>query len=164
MKIFLIAAVTADGFIAKNESHAATWTSKADKAFFKEATKRAGCVVMGSKTYETINRPLPDRRTIVLSRSKTYEGVETSTESPTDLVSRLEREGVRELAICGGSHIYSSFMKADLVNTAYITVEPLFFGQGVSLFSEVIDARLELKEARPLDGGAVLLEYSVIKS
>ena len=34
MKIFIIAALSADGFIAKDARHAATWTSKEDKQFF----------------------------------------------------------------------------------------------------------------------------------
>ncbi|MBX4209187.1 dihydrofolate reductase family protein [Candidatus Parcubacteria bacterium] len=163
MKIFIIAAVTADGFIAKNENHAASWTSKADKNFFKETTKRAGVIVMGSRTYETIGKPLPGRRNIVLSRTKKFEGVEVSAESPTELASRLEKEGVKEIAICGGASVYTEFMKAGLVDALYLTVEPILFGAGMTMFREPIDAKLELKEARPIGDGAVVLEYIVIR-
>lgn len=166
MKTFLIAALSADGFIAKGHDHNTTWTSKADKNFFKEMTKRAGVIVMGSKTFETIGRALPDRRNIVLSRTKKYEGItgiEISAESPRELVARLEREGVRELAICGGAGIYTSFMKEGLVDTLYITVEPILFGQGLSLLNENMETKLELKETRPIGDGSVVLEYKVIK-
>jgi dihydrofolate reductase len=165
MKIFCIAAITADGFIARDDRQAAMWTSKADKTFFREMTKKAGVIVMGSKTFETIGSALPDRRNIILSRTKTYDvaGVETSSESPTDLVARLEKEGVKELAICGGSAIYTAFLKAGLVSTLYITVESLLFGSGVTLFNENLDMKIALKEARPIGDGAVVLQYDVIQ-
>lgn len=166
MKTFIIVAMTADGFIAKGHDHVTTWTSKADKNFFKEKTKEAGVIVMGSKTFETIGRALPGRRNIVLSRTKKFDdidGIETSAESPGELVARLEREGVRELAVCGGAGIYTSFIKQGLIDTLYITVEPILFGQGLSLFNESLGAKLELRETRSLGDGAVLLEYTVIK-
>lgn len=163
MKIFIIAALTADGFIAKNSAHGASWTSKADKEFFKEATKRAGVVVMGSKTYETIGKPLPGRRTIVLSRSKKFEGIEMSSETPRELAARLENEGLRELAVCGGSAVYTEFMESGLVDALYLTIEPVMFGAGIGLFNKNLDVSLELVSSRPLEGGAVLLEYRLKK-
>ncbi|HEU5114373.1 MAG TPA: dihydrofolate reductase family protein [Candidatus Paceibacterota bacterium] len=163
MKIFAIAAVTADGFIARDDKHAATWTSKEDKTFFREVTKRAGVMVMGSKTYETIGRPLPDRRNIVMSRSKTYEGVEMTKESPAELVARLEKEGVTELAVVGGAHVYTSFIKAGLVDTLYLTVEPHLFGAGVGFLNESVDVKLSFVSAKPLGSRSVVLEYAVVK-
>ncbi len=166
MKTFIIAALTADGFIAKGHDHVTTWTSKADKIFFKETTQRAGVMVMGSKTFETIGRALPGRRNIVLSGTKKFGGIygiETSAESPRELVERLRREGVQELAICGGAGVYTSFMKEGLIDTLYITVEPILFGRGLCLFNENLEVKLELKETRPIGDGAVLLEYTVIK-
>ena len=60
MKVFIIAAISADGFIAKDPKEPSTsWTSLVDKKHFSEITKRAGTVVMGAKTYETIGKALP---------------------------------------------------------------------------------------------------------
>ena len=117
MHIFLIAAITADGYIAKNATQISTsWTSKEDTKFFAERTKQAGVVVMGAHTYQTIGRALPDRRTIVYS-SEPIEtpGVEITTLSPRELVQKLESEGVRELAICGGATVYTMFLEAKLI-------------------------------------------------
>ncbi|HVT75126.1 MAG TPA: dihydrofolate reductase family protein [Candidatus Paceibacterota bacterium] len=164
MKVSLIAAITADGFIEREGEKGAEWTSRSDKRFFKEITKRAGIIVMGSKTYASIGRALPDRHTIVLSRSQRFEGVETTAESPVELVRRLEKEGAPELVVCGGSSVYTSFMKAGLVDTLYLTLEPVVFGKGIPLFAEAVDLNLELREARPIGDGAVVLEYSVAKS
>src|SRR3990167_7337399 len=106
IKAFLIAAVTADGFIARDEKHSAFWTSKEDKKRFVELTKRAGVVVMGSTTYATLPRALKERTNIVYSRSKSFEGAETTQKSPVDLLSDLESRGFKEAAICGGASIY----------------------------------------------------------
>src|SRR3989344_1882241 len=127
IKTFLIAAITADGFIAKNSAHNPSWTGKEDKKFFVERTKQAGVVIMGSKTFEVMGRPLKDRLNIVYSRdtNKKYEGVEVTNKPPEELLADLEARGYKEAAICGGSNIYTMFLKAGLLDTLYITIEPL---------------------------------------
>ncbi|NDE68363.1 dihydrofolate reductase, partial [bacterium] len=73
MTTFIIAALTADGFIARDAGHSPfNWTSKEDKARFIHLTKEAGVVVLGSATFATFPKPLKDRRNIVYTRSKTY--------------------------------------------------------------------------------------------
>lgn len=161
MKTFIIAALSADGYIAKDESHPAFWTSKEDKRRFVELTKRAGVVVMGSTTYKTLPRPLKERVNIVYSRSKTFEGAETTQKSPADLLKELEDRGFKEVAICGGSHIYAMFMKACLVDKIYLTIEPILFGKGIRLFNEDILDHLKLEACGQTESGAILLEYSV---
>lgn len=161
-KAFIIAAVSADGFIAKDEKHPAYWTSKEDKKRFVELTKRAGVVVMGSSTFATLNRPLADRQMIVYSRSpKHFEGAETTSDDPKILMKKLFAKGVKEVAICGGSHIYTLFMKSQVVDKIYLTVEPIFFGKGISLFNEQLNFHLKLVKAEQAESGAVLLEYDV---
>ncbi len=163
MKTFIIAGITADGFIAKDAHHSASWTSKADKEHFKELTKKAGVMVMGRNTFETIGKALPGRRTIVLSRTKTFEDVETTDETPEKLVERLEQEGVQELAICGGTAIYSAFMKSNLVDKIYLTIEPLLFGQGLTLFNTNLEHKLKLESNTKIGDNSIVLEYSIIK-
>lgn len=163
IKVFIVAAVTADGFIAKDSQHSSfNWTSKADKNRFVELTKKAGVVVMGSSTYQTIGRPLKDRINIVYSKSKTFEGAETTQKNPLELLNELEGRGIKEVAICGGSQIYTMFLKAGVVDTVYLTIEPVFFGKGISLFSDDLKYHLKLKNAQTSESsGALLLEYSV---
>lgn len=162
IKVFIIAAVTADGFIAKDTNHPAMWTSKADKKRFIELTKRAGVVVMGATTYKTIGRPLKERVNIIYSKNQNFEGVEMTQDEPNDLLRKLEERGFKEVAICGGSHIYTKFMKASVVDTIYLTVEPIMFGKGISIFNEELHYHLNLKSAQTSEShGSLLLEYSV---
>ena len=75
MSVFIIASVSADGYIASKESETSTnWTSSEDTQFFRQKTKEAGVVIMGRTTYETIPtkyRPLKDRLNIVYTSNTT---------------------------------------------------------------------------------------------
>lgn len=154
--------MTADGFIAKDSQHSPmNWTSKDDKKRFIELTKRASVVVMGSATYKTIGKPLKDRTNIVYTKSQTFEGVETTQKSPVELLQELESRGFKEVAICGGSQIYSMFMKAGVVDRLYLTVEPFIFGKGIKLFDEPMLYHLKLEGSGQAENGALLLEYKV---
>ena len=162
---FIIAAISLDGFISPLEhTNSMNWTSGADKDFFKQKTKEAGVIVMGRTTFETIGKALPDRRTIVYtSKPLDIEGVETTELKPEDLLSKLEQEGHTEVAICGGSSIYSLFFQASCVSKLYITVEPVLFGSGIPLFTNIDQTNLELVSSTPLGKDAIVLEYNVKK-
>lgn len=164
MKTFIIAALTADGFIAKSSSHLANWTSKEDKDFFTKLTKKAGVIVMGLNTYKTIGRPLPQRQNIVYAPlTERISGVEITQRDPKELLDRFERQGQKEIAIIGGANIYTQFLKAGLIDEIYLTIEPLMFGQGMNLLAEELDVKLELKNTKKINDNAVLLRYKVIK-
>ncbi len=166
MNVILIAAITADGFIGRSSGHAADWTSKEDKQLFVKVTKEAGTIIMGSKTFETIGRALPDRRMIVLtSRPDEYtaDDVEFTNEPPKILMTRLESEGIKSLVVCGGAQIYHAFMEANLVDELYLTVEPVLFGTGVTLFAGELDSKLQLTETQKLNENVVLLRYKILR-
>ena len=163
IKVFLIAAVSADGFIAKDSQHSPMyWSSKADKKRFIELTKKAGVVVMGSSTYKTIGQPLKERLNIVYSKNQSFPDVEMTQKSPNELITDLENRGFKEVAICGGSHIYTMFMKAGLIDTVYLTIEPVLFGKGVTIFNDDLHFSLKLLSSQVSEtSGSLLLEYKV---
>ncbi len=167
MKVFIIAAITADGFIGRDSGHSADWTGKADKKVFVRLTKEAGVMVMGSKTFATIGRALPGRRTIVYTsrpEKLKVEGVEATNEPPKVLLARLEKEGAQAVAICGGATIYDLFMREGLVDELYLTVVPIVFGSGVTLFASEQTVNLELLNLTALEDGAILLHYAAKKT
>nr|AIA15290.1 RibD C-terminal domain protein [uncultured bacterium] len=171
MHVFLIAAMTADGFIGQ-DSHQSSmkWTSAEDKKWFGARTKQARVVVMGNSTFATVGRALPERLTVIYTKDPT-EKPETDTTQirytnvePVELLKQLEQEGYSEIAICGGSSIYYLFANAGLIDTLYLTVEPKAFGKGVPLFSGPLDLNLQLKKMENLSPQTLLLEYSVVKN
>jgi dihydrofolate reductase len=178
MHTFIIAALSADGFLADQKDQKSTsWTSKEDFQFFVKRTKQARVCVMGSRTYKTIGHPLKDRLTIVYTtHPEDIEGSQplpstihhqsftipyTTSLPPNQLVTQLSN-GYSELAICGGSHINSLFLQANLVNTLYLTYEPILFGQGIPLLSQPATQNLKLKKTTPLSDQTILLEYQVV--
>jgi len=86
------------------------WHLPDDLAFFKRTTT-GHPIVMGRKTFESIGRPLPKRRNIVLTRDAGWSapGVEV-IHRPQDL-ERLPDLGGR-VFIIGGAGIYSAFLPA----------------------------------------------------
>lgn len=93
------------------------WHLPADLAYFKKTTLGKP-IIMGRKTYESIGRPLPGRKNIVISRDKNYsaEGIETvtSVEEALALVSEVE-----EVMVIGGGAIYQHCLPA--AQRLYIT-------------------------------------------
>lgn len=161
MKVFIVAAITVDGFIARDPHEFPDWTSKEDKKSFVQLTRDA-VLIFGGNTFRAIGRPLPNRRNIVYTRHElNIDGVETTQESPQVLIAQLKKEGHSSVAICGGSTMYSMFLEADLVDEMYLTVEPLLFGSGVPLLSDATDTRLELLEQTLLNSDTILLHYKV---
>ncbi|MBR9981310.1 MAG: dihydrofolate reductase [Desulfatitalea sp.] len=163
MKITLIMAMTADGKIARHNTHYPDWTGKADKKMFKQLTTAAGVVIMGSRTYGTIGKPLPQRLNWVMTRSPqryaSSEHLVFSDDPPTVIVDKLVARGYSAAALTGGATINSLFARARLIDDLVLTVTPKLFGQGLSLFAEPVDADLELLSHRELEPGILVLHY-----
>lgn len=181
MYIFLIAAISLDGFIAQRLDQPSTdWTSAEDKQHFHATTKEAGAIVMGKTTFDTIGFPLPGRLNIVYSNDAQEKLVDkyqltaqqavddvlrVTSQEPIKLVEQLESEGTKQLAICGGSSIYTQFMQSGVVNKVLLTVEPIVFGDGIKLFNQPVEQKLQLISSKKLNQrGSLLLEYECLKS
>lgn len=105
MKLTGIVAMTPDRVIGRDGT--LPWHLPEDLAFFKKTTS-GHPIVMGRKTYDSIGRPLPKRRNIVVTRDPAWSagGVEV-IHSPQEL-SGLDLSG--EVFIIGGSRIYEAFL------------------------------------------------------
>jgi len=158
MKVFCIAALSADGFIAKNAEDTLEWRSLEDKRFFREKTMEAGVVVMGKNTYESIGKSLKGRLNLVYSLEP-IEGVETTQKEPRELLSELEKRGYEQVAVIGGSSVYTQFLQARVVDTLYLTYESILLGRGVKLLNEEMELKLELVSSKKLGEQSVLFEY-----
>lgn len=116
--ISLIVAVAENGVIGKNNQ--LPWHLPADLAFFKKVTK-GHTVIMGRKTAESIGKPLPGRRNIVITRSASLAlpvGFEycQSLEAAFSLLQTEE-----EHFIIGGAGLFKEAFSRNLPNRLYIT-------------------------------------------
>lgn len=163
-KTIAIAAITVDGKIARNSHELVRWTSKEDKEFFRAETARIGVMILGSSTYATFPAPLPRRLHIVMTRDVSKRQniknqVEFTSDSPQSILESLTARGFKEVVIAGGSSIYTLYAKEKLLDELWITIEPRAFGEGIALFSEMLDLKLELHNHRFLNKHSVLLQY-----
>lgn len=84
------------------------WRLPEDLAFFKRTTS-GHPIIMGRKTFDSIGRPLPNRRNIVVTRNPdwTQEGVERAG----SLEEAVQLAGDGELFVIGGAQIYVDAIK-----------------------------------------------------
>ncbi len=172
MKLILMMAMTLDGVIAKSKNQNADWTTKADKKVFVAETKKHGAIIMGDTTFAAMGqKALPGRLNLILSlEPEKYAKLQQPGEleflkaQPSEVVSYLESKGYQSAILGGGARTNSFFLKANLVDEIYITVEPKIFGTGMNFTEgQDLDINLELISAEPIGDQAVQLKYKVIK-
>lgn len=165
MKVIAVMAMTVDGKIAINEKHFPDWTGKADKQLFKQRSMKAGALIMGSKTFDTIGKPLPNRKNIVMTRNplrrSSWENLVFCSNPPQEILEKLDADGFQEVILAGGASVNTLFAKAGLIDELILTYAPKIFGRGVSLFSEPVRIDLNLKELKLIEKEIIFAHYEV---
>ena len=167
MEVILLMASTVDGLIARNSSQIVDWTGKADKKYYVEVTKKAGVMIMGSKTYDTIGKPLPGRLNVVMTRDKSRQSDQDNLiftdQPPAKILEDLELKGYTSVALVGGATVNTLFIRDNLITQIHLTVVPRLFGSGLSLFAPPLelDLGLSLESTKDLGDGHILLIYHV---
>ena len=92
------------------------WHFPEDLKFFKETTS-GGTILMGRKTFDSIGKPLPKRRNLVLSRSmEPREGVEI-IRSLEELGSLFQPED--QVFVIGGAEVFKMLLPG--LDALYVT-------------------------------------------
>lgn len=127
--IGLIVARSKNNVIGKNGE--IPWKIKGEQKQFKELTT-GKIVIMGRKSYEEIGHPLPNRKNIVVSKTKNFVGDNLVTvASLQEAITISEGD---EVYIAGG---YGLFKEAlPLVNKMYITEIDTIVDDGDVFFPE----------------------------
>lgn len=115
--ISLVVAAAENNAIGKNNQ--LLWHLPNDLKFFKNTTW-AGVVIMGRKTFESVNKPLPGRLNIVVTSNKDWQAdgvmVATNLQQAVELATK---ENFKKIFIIGGGEIYKQSMV--IADTIYIT-------------------------------------------
>ena len=95
------------------------WHLPADLKRFKKVTT-GHTIIMGRNTFESIGRPLPNRRSIIITRNKNYQ------QSGCEVVNSLEEameliKDDKNAFIIGGAQIYKEALQKELVDQLDIT-------------------------------------------
>jgi dihydrofolate reductase len=104
--ITLIAARARNGVIGRNNQM--PWKIPGEQAYFKRMTMDSP-IVMGRKTWESIGRPLPGRRNIVVTRDRGYTAAGVSVVRSLDDALSLAGDA-EQIFIIGGAQLYAAAM------------------------------------------------------
>ncbi|MFA6514914.1 MAG: dihydrofolate reductase [Candidatus Paceibacterota bacterium] len=141
MILSIISAIGKNNEIGK--SNALLWDLPADMKHFRETTS-GHAVIMGQKTFESIGRPLPNRRNIILTKDENFkqEGIEIVYSIP-ELMELLDKKTSKdeEGFIIGGGQIYRLFM--DVADRLYITHVEESFPDADTFFPEIDTTKWE---------------------
>ncbi len=104
-EVVLVAAVARNGVIGRDGQMA--WHIPGEQKVFKAVTM-GHPMVMGRRTFESIGRPLPGRRSIVVTRDPGWSAPGVEVES--SLAAALERAGTPTVMVVGGGQLYALAM------------------------------------------------------
>jgi dihydrofolate reductase len=117
MSISLIVAASENNAIGKNNQ--LLWHLPNDLKFFKNTTWGMP-VIMGRKTFEAVNKPLPGRFNIVITRQDGWkaDGVLVAKDL-NDALQKATETNCKEIFIIGGGEIYKQSM--EMADKIYLT-------------------------------------------
>ena len=118
MNVSIIAALDQAGGIGKNNK--LPWKLKDDQKRFKRLTM-GHYIIMGRKTFESIGKPLPGRKSIIITKDKAYscQGCLISC-SIDNALSIARDDNESEAFMIGGGEIFSQSMQ--IANRMYLTI------------------------------------------
>jgi dihydrofolate reductase len=115
MTVSIVVAISENHAIGKDNK--LLWHLPKDLKHFKEITT-GGTVIMGRKTYDSVGRPLPNRRNIVITRQQIeIPGCEVVNSIEAALALCRDTD---EVFIVGGAEIYKLAMH--LTDRIYLTI------------------------------------------
>lgn len=114
MTISIIAAIGRNRVIGAGNS--LPWKFSADMKHFRELTI-GKTLIMGSRTYDSIGKPLPGRKIIVLTNNKDYKA--PGCQVAFSIKEALGMVKDEEVIIAGGASIYKQFL--EIADKMYLT-------------------------------------------
>ena len=115
--VSLLVAADENNVIGKNNE--LPWHLPNDLKYFKNQTWGMP-ILMGRKTFDSIGKPLPGRKSIVITRNQnwSYPNVEV-VHSTGEAIVKAKEYGAKEIFVIGGAEIFTSSF--DLAKRIYLT-------------------------------------------
>lgn len=173
-KVILYIAMSLDGYIAtKNDSidFLSIVEQEGEDYGYNDFMKTIDTIILGRKTYQKISDmgasyPL-DKSVYVITRTEkeAFKNVVFYTENIKTLIENLKRENIesknqKNIFCDGGAEIVNELLKENLIDEFYISIIPIFLGDGISLFkNNRPPLNLKLIESKSFEKGLVQLHY-----
>jgi dihydrofolate reductase len=173
MKVVLVFVSTLNGKITRGDDpEVRHWSSGSDQDYYMGVWRDSRLVVMGSNTFRmNVITPSTSRLILVMTgrpesyKSKAIAGqLEFTDSSPSELVARYGKTSDR-MTVVGGPLVASAFLRENLVDELWLTIEPQLFGRGLNLIADDdLQVRLQLKElTRVNEAGTLITKYSCLR-
>lgn len=140
MTVKIIAAVGKNRELGAN--NALLWRLPEDTKFFRDTT-RGACVIMGRLTYESIGRPLPNRRNIIVSRSADFHPDGTEVFTSLEQAMEAAKTGEEDIFIIGGASIYRQALEKELADELILTEVDNEYPEADTFFPEFDTSKWE---------------------
>jgi dihydrofolate reductase len=169
MKVVLYPAITLDGFIADLDGECYSWISDADEEIYNQAITKAGCVLVGRKTFEQYPEDFPkkDALTFVYTSKEEKQGragIMFIHGDPHEVIQQIAEHGFSQLIVCGGGEVNGAIAEAGLVDEIMISIYNVTIGEGIPLFgSHRPKLKLKLLSTASVNEGIVSNHYEVEK-
>jgi len=170
MKVILYMATSINGFITKGEDDS-NWVSETDWAQFDKLARESKIIVMGRNTYYQFDDdfPVEGALNVVMTHDaellkKSIENKSLFTEkSPEEVVKFASEKGFEQIMLIGGMTLNTAFMEAGLIDEIWLSVHPLFIGEGKTLTKQFESfQKLEFLGSTNLEDGLVQLRYKLL--
>ena len=145
MKIILIAAMAKNRVIGRGNG--IPWHIPGEQQRFKTMTM-GHTLVMGRKTFESIGRPLPGRKTIIITRNPEYPAAGCSV-APSLAAALALCPDTETIFIAGGGEIYREALP--LADAIYLTMLDREV-EGDTLFPEVAPNQFRATSTERVEG------------
>ncbi|SHJ05494.1 dihydrofolate reductase [Malonomonas rubra DSM 5091] len=133
------------------------WHLPADLQRFKQITM-GQTLLMGRKTYQSIGRPLPGRKTIILSRNPGFSVAGCRVVST--LVEGISACQTEQLFICGGEEVFRQALQ--LAEKIYLT-ELLQEVEGDTFFPQLPTGHFHASHSEELVDNDQPCRYSILE-
>ncbi|QWD99958.1 dihydrofolate reductase [Polynucleobacter sp. JS-Mosq-20-D10] len=135
------------------------WKISADLQFFKKVTM-GHPVIMGRKTWESIGRPLPGRRNIVVSRNTDLKLTGAEVVNSLDAALATLSESPRVFVIGGEQLFTQAFPRADRL---FITEIDIDVGGGDTFFEVPNQSEWREVERTPASEGEITFHFITLE-
>jgi dihydrofolate reductase len=162
-------ATSLDGFIARKNGDIDWLEEDPSYDYYNEFIKNVEIILMGATTYEKvmsfgIDWPYPEQMSYVFTHKKyTDESkIKFTDEDISSFMKKLQAETTGDIWIMGGSNLINQLLKKGLVGEIVIGIQPIILGEGIPLFTQPDEIRLELTRVSSYDKGMIQVHYNVI--
>ena len=185
-KIILLAHISLDGFVAGEKGELDGFNDAEENLqFVCSLTEGADAALMGRISYEMLQsfwptaRNLPnatkgqimysnwynDVEMIVVSKTMAGANLTNTTivsDNITDEISKIKEQEGKNILIFGSPSVTQQLMKADLIDSYWIFVNPVLFGKGIPLFASTEEiTKFKLVSTKQFDNGEVAMNYII---